>query len=76
MSMTKTQLRGVFDAIMASEKTLKSLDKNGIANYSFNSESLSSTERRAAEETFNNFRENIEAAISNINLESYGKGLG
>lgn len=76
MSMTKTQLRGIFDAIMASEKTLKSLDKSGIANYTFNSESLTGAERRAAEETFNNFKDNIEAAISNINLESYGKGLG
>ena len=52
MSMNKTQIKGIFDAMMASEKVYKSLDRNSVADFSFNSESLSSQDRRVAEDSF------------------------
>ena len=76
MSMNKTQIKGVFDAMMASEKVYKSLDRNSVADFSFNSESLSSQDRRVAEDSFRSLKETIETTLDGINLESLGGNRG
>ena len=76
MSMNKTQIKGVFDAMMASEKVYKSLDRNSVADFSFNSESLSSQDRRVAEDSFRSLKETIESTLDGINLESLGGNRG
>ena len=74
--MNKTQIKGVFDAMMASEKVYKSLDRNSVADFSFNSESLSSQDRRVAEDSFRSLKETIESTLDGINLESLGGNRG
>lgn len=76
MSMNKTQIKGIFDAMMASEKVYKSLDRNSVADFSFNSESLSSQDRRVAEDSFRSLKETIETTLDGINLESLGGNRG
>lgn len=76
MSMNKTQIKGIFDAMMASEKVYKSLDRNSVADFSFNSESLSSQDRRVAEDSFRSLKETIESTLDGINLESLGGNRG
>ena len=72
MSMEKTQIAGLFKALIASEKLYKSLDKNSVATYSFNSESLSKTDLDTAKKSYDALEANLSATLDSVNLEELG----